>query len=275
MFDIVVYKAHYNSKLDRVLRAFAAGIPGHVNATMGDLRKPKKSKYAVIFGLVKKTYKPTHLKKAVIDLVGLKNVIVLESAFLKRKKYWAAGFGGIHGGADFRAEGKPLDRWKLLDIEPKPWQRRIDGPMVVCGQLPRDTNVQHFDYISWCQETVEYYRSRRIPVVFRPHPRINEPNVYGIPESLFDTNPKLATTLQTARAVVLWNSTSGIDAMLQGVPVIAMGKDALSAPIASTDLDPGKLVYPDRTPLLAKIGYAQWTLNEMLSGKTWKHLMGD
>ena len=273
--DVVVYSAHYNPKLDRVLRAFAYGIPRSLNARIGDMRRPVQSKYAVIFGLVKNSYKPTHLKKPIIDLVGIENTIVLESAFVLRKKYFAAGFGGIHGGADFKSDGKPLDRWKLMEVDVQPWQRRPEGYMLVCGQLPRDTNVQNTDHIGWCQKVVRYYRKIGVPVLFRPHPRSDDPMVYEISPDLLDTNKKISQSLSKARAVVTWNSTSGIDAMLAGVPVIAQGQDSMAGLIASLDLDPDKLIYPDRTPLLAKIGYAQWTLREMMDGLAWKHLMGN
>lgn len=273
-FDVIVYRAHYNPKLDRVLRAFYLGIPKNVHRHLGDLRQPKPSRYAVIFGLVKKSYKPTHLKQRVIDLVGMDNVIVLESAFVQRKTYFTAGFGGIHGAADFKDAGKPLDRWNNMSVTVKEWQKRPKGYMLVCGQLPRDTNVQHMDHIAWCQDTVDYYRARNIPVLFRPHPRMENPLDYGVPAELLDTNKKITQSLQHARAVVTYTSTSGIDAMLQGVPVIAIGRDSMSACIASNSLDPDSLIYPDRKPLLVRIGYAQWTMRELLTGKAWEHLVG-
>lgn len=265
---VIVFMPWYNKKLQKPMRAFASGIP---NCEIRDVRQYEDCDIAVIFGLVKKTYSATHTKEVILKKHSGRSLIVMESAFYNRKKYFAIGFSGIHGSADFRSEGASLDRWESMNAPVQPWSNRPKGPMVVCGQLPRDTNVQHTDHVDWCKKTVGYYLKNKIPVLFRPHPRCDDPEIYGVNEKLWDRR-KLKHTLKEARGVVIWNSTSGVDAVIAGVPVIAQSHDALSFPVASSTLNPDYLIRPDRDKLFAKIGYAQWTLAEMKEGLPWLHL---
>jgi len=264
-----VYLPGYNEKLKAVLEAFAEGIPGAELRAMDDYAP---SDIAVIFGLVKDSYPQTWPKREILERHEGRSLIVVESAFTLRGQYYAIGFGGIHGGADFRNEDSPNDRWQQMRVRTKRWQRRPKGaPVIVCGQLPRDTNVQETDHIGWVNDTVDYYLERDIPVRFRPHPRIHDPRVYGIPEALWDQQ-KLGKTLKEARCVVTWNSTTGVDALIAGVPVIACGYGSVSRPMASDRLDPDFLRFPSRRQFFANLGYAQWTLDEMREGLPWRHL---
>src|SRR3546814_290696 len=141
---------------------------------------------------------------------------------LKRREYWAVGFGGVAGNAMFRAPyskegGNPLDRWEALGIPFEPWQVRKDGPLVVCGQLLRDTQVQHVDHARWCRETVDQLRRAGHRVLFRPHPKEDHPTVYGVLRRLLDARP-LPEVFAEAKCFVTWNSTTATEAAVAGVP---------------------------------------------------------
>jgi len=264
---VIAYAPQYNEKHTDVLTAFADGAGGKVRW----LEEYEPCDVAVIFGLVKYSFRPTWEKLAILNHHRCRSLIVIESGFTLRGQYWAIGSGGIHGNADFRADNAPDDRWGAMDVDTLPWQRREDGPVIVCGQLPRDTNVQDTDHIRWCRDTVDYYLSKDIPVLFRPHPRIKDASVYGVPEELHDRG-KIWRSLETARCVVIWNSTTGVDALINGVPVIACGHGAMAAPMSSSELDLDKLRYPSRQQFFASLGYSQWTLEEMREGLPWRHL---
>ena len=266
---VIVFEPWYDEKHQMVLRAFAEGA----NAEVRDIRKYEPCDIAVIFGLVKKSYKPTWTKQNVLDRHKGKSLIVVESAFQKRGQYWTVGFGGIHGDANF---GKPrgLDRWRKLEIPLKPWKTKTDGPVLVCGQLPHDTNVQDTDHIGWCQKAVAFYENQGIDVRFRPHPRISNVNMYGIGDGLIQRGP-LDKALEKASCVVAWNSTTGVDAIIAGVPVIACGENSFSRDLAAHHLGdyPSGLKRMNRNDWLAKLGYAQWNRKELESGECWRHLM--
>ncbi len=266
---VVVYTPGYNETLTNVLTAFAEGIPG---AEIHDQSDYVPADVAVIFGVFKQAYKPTWTKKIIMDHHSGRSLIIVESAFIRRKRFYQIGLGGFAGGADFRNDDVPMDRWEAISVPSKPWQKRPDGQVVVMGQLPRDTSVQSTNHIRWCQETVRYYEAQGLPVVFRPHPRIDNPDVYGIDPALWDER-KLIHSLREARVFVTYNSTTGVDGAVKGVPVIACDKGSMAWPVSHHQLrDIHRLQYPSRHKWLAGLGYAQWTLDEMREGMPWRHL---
>jgi len=272
---VIVYAPDYNAKHALILRSLAEGIPGSEVRSLGDY---SPSDVSVIFGVVKRSFSHTHAKQPIIDASnrGESRLIVVESAFILRGKYWNVGWGGINGAANFRVGPKtPSDRWELLrdrGVRTSPWSRCPQGRVVVCGQLPWDTNVQDVDHLGWCRETVQWFQDRGIPVVFRPHPRMHNPDDYGIDRSLWNTE-KIRKCIFGARAVVVWNSNSAVDAAIMGVPVIACSPDSIARSIASRRLhDIYRLRCPSRRRWLAGLAYSQWSLDEMAEGLTWRHL---
>lgn len=267
---VVVYENWYNPKHVEVARAFAEGVDGSV---LRDVRRPMRCDVAVIFGLVKRSYPVTHAKASIIEQHKGRRLVVIESAFLIRDSHYSVGFGGINGLADFNAEGVPPDRWLGFGLKSKRWIDR-DGPVVVCGQLPWDTNVQDVDHPLWCRRAVEFYADRGDEVWFRPHPKIKErETLYRMPRGVTINRGPLKPMLARARAVVVYNSNTGVNAAVAGVPVVACARSAMSWPVASHGFE-AELKRPSRTAWLAKLGYSQWSLNEMRRGDPWRHLMG-
>jgi len=269
---VAVYLPKYNEGHQKILECFATGIPGAKVRWLEDF-KPD-SDVAVIFGWYKYAFGLTMAKKKIVDhYLPKQKLIVIESAFLKRKEYYQIGWNGFAGGADFKNKGVPLDRWKSLDIPVLPWQKRKDGLIVVCGQLPRDTQVQDVDHLAWCKATFDWYQKRfGDRVVFRPHPRNETPGEYGIDPKYFDIR-KLRAVFKEARLVVTWNSTTGTEAAVAGIPVVACNPGSMAWPVSQSVLSDIP-IYPDRKEWLAGIGYAQWTPAEMRCGLPWRHLSG-
>lgn len=265
---IIAFEPHYNERHRTVLRALAAGIGAEVR----DMRDYAPCDVAIVFGAYKRSYPPTWPKAEILERHTGRSLLMVESAFVRRGEYWAIGWGGFAGNADFNLTGdEPMDRWDALGVKSKPWRRR-EGPVVVCGQLPHDTQVQDVDHVGWCRMAVDYLRGRGYPVLFRPHPRCRDPDVYGIADSLFDTR-KMRATLAEARAVVTWNSTSCVDALVAGVPVITCHPSSIGWPVARHRLeDIDDLRFPSRRRWLAGLGYSQWNLDEIREGRPWDHL---
>jgi hypothetical protein len=163
----------------------------------------------------------------------------------------------------------------MLGIPTRPWQYRPDGAVVVCGQLPRDTQVQDVDHVRWCAHMVKKLQRMGERIIFRPHPRQKDASVYGVPKGLIDRR-KMAQSLDDAKCVVTWNSTSSVDALIQGVPAITIHPSSIAYPVAQHKLDAvRRLRYPSRSQWFAGLGYAQWTLDEMREGLPWRHLNDD
>lgn len=267
---VVIFEPGYDAGHRQVLRAFADGIPG---AVVRPVEQFEPCDVGVIFGGVSKRFKHTWSKQKVMDRAG--RFIMIESAFIQRGRYHQIGWGGAAGHADFNTgPDTPLDRWETIIHTTKchPWQSRPNGPVVVCGQLPRDVQVQDVDHVGWCRKTVDHFQRQGVNVWFRPHPKVNNIADYGVPSKFIDTRP-LAEVLDVARCFVTWNSTSGTDAAVAGVPVVAMDRGSMAWPVAAHQLDDLSHM-PDRSEWFAGLGYSQWTIEEMREGKPWRHLMG-
>lgn len=269
---VVCYEPYYAKAHQRALRAFAAGIPG---AEVRDVRDYVKCDVAVVFGgHSKRFFKVTKEKHAIIKRhLPTRTLIVVEAGFLLRPDYVQIGWNGIGGHANFRTKGVPGDRWEDLmrrGITPRKWSDRPRGPVVVCGQVPHDVQVQNSDHVAWCRETVKHYLEKGSRVLFRPHPKVENADKYGVDPGLVDRRP-LKDVMAEASLFVTFNSTVGVEAAIAGVPVVAMDKGSMAWAVSSHGLD-DEPYRRGRRAWLFSLAYSQWNHEEMARGLPWRHL---
>jgi hypothetical protein len=263
-----------NEQENVVLKAFYDGCPESKELVTGFDYKP--SEVAVIMGVYKKRVPISYPRGNVFRQQRSKNldVVVLETGYINRgdgvNHHYAAGLNGLNGRADFKNEGMPSDRAEKLKVELKPY--RQGRYVLLCGQVPWDASVQDSDHQIWLQASLERLRSyTEREVVFRPHPLARK--AYG-PLDCPVSNRSLQEDLADAHAVVTFNSNTGVDAALAGVPVFAMDHGSMCWAIANKSLIaidvPNK---PDRSHWLNDLAYCQWTPAEMSNGDAWRHLL--
>lgn len=268
--DVRVYLSKNESE-NHVLRSFYDGCSGSKTLTTLDDYKP--SDIAVIFGTFKKNV-PISIPRGRVEekqrIRGLQT-INLETGYINRgagpDNYYAAGWNGINGRADFRNRGMPADRaarWSMAD-----W--REGETVMLCGQVPWDASVDFSNHLKWLIEAAAILQAlTRREIVFRPHPLAKIPNLLGC---TYSWGVPIEDELTRAHCVVTFNSNSGVDAILAGVPVFAFDIGSMVYSLASKNWAtleaPRK---PDRTQWLNDISYAQWTPQEMANGQTWRHL---
>lgn len=259
-----VYTPHYNAEHARVLRALAEGIP---SAVIADARDYQLSDIAVIYGLCKSAVPATAPKGEIIRR-HKGPLLVVDSGYVHRDRYWAVGWNGLNGRAEFGNGGMPGDRWIKLNVDMAPWRAGGRYALVI-GQVPWDATVQHTDHPAWCRETVAALLAAGHEVRFRPHPKA--PNAkYSVPAQYVSTR-HLADDLAGAERVVTYSSNAGVEAVIAGVPTVAA--DIGSMAWAVTGRDPvGPVPTPDREQWAASLAYTQWTLAEMASGEAWAHI---
>lgn len=266
---IIAFEPDYNPDHRRILRYLAKGIPGCEVRTLGDY---EECDIAVIFGGHKYAFSKTAPKCEIMRLHKGRRLLCIEEAFVRRGDYYQIGWGGFAGHADFNNADVPGDRWRSMGVKVADWQHNEDGHIVVMGQLGRDVQVQDTDHYGWCRATVGALQARGERVLFRPHPKEPGNKIYGVPSSVVHTGT-MAQALEGAKSVVTWNSTSAVDAVLAGIPAVAMDSGSIAYPIAGHTIDDAITPsYPDRSQWLAGLGYSQWTLDEMADGKAWAHL---
>lgn len=259
---------------DRVLEAFYNGCPEKKQLLQFGDYEP--SDVAVIFGVYKSKVPASWERGRVFRQQREKNldVVVLETGYVNRgdgeDHHYAAGFNGLNGRADFRNEGMPSDRWNALGVSLKPYRR--GEHIILCGQVPWDASVDHVDLKWWLLDAASRIRMNSWrKIIYRPHPLARKaiPEIYGCETS---TVP-LSEDLKDAHAVVTFNSNSGVEALIDGVPVFAFDEGSMVWNVANSDMkelhDPKT---PGRQQWANNLAYCQWTPAEMQGGMAWKHL---
>jgi hypothetical protein len=199
--------------------------------------------------------------------------IVVEGGFIRRVMtkrgprpwsdienfYFGVGWKGIGGKAYFLNDNMPSDRFDDLNVGIKPWRIKQDGPVVLCGRVPKDKLIQVRD---------EILSKTDRQVIYRPHPASPD----TCPDLPTD-NSSLEEMLSKAYAVAGYGSTILVDAAMEGVPIFLLDGNSVARPIANTSLDTlhsPKL--PKRHQWLCNLAYAQWNVNEIAQGLAFKHL---
>lgn len=267
MTDIVVYRTD-KPWAEPKLEAFIKGLRVHGQAyeqrSSGNWRA---SDLAVVWG---------HRDFALHEFQRFHGgrYLVLERAYIgdihARRRWTSIGYDGLNGNADFCNSDSPSDRWDehfagLL----KPWKSE-GGYAVVMGQVGGDASIIGINMRAWYEEAVANLTAEwKLPVVFRPHP--SDPNV-PVPYGAAKQAGELADCLAGARVVATYNSNTGVDAVLAGVPTIARDSGSMVWGLAAYDYDHCAL--PSRVQWAANLAYTQWLEEEIVSGEAWEHLKG-
>lgn len=278
--DIVVYKRDNEINLKKGLsnKVTHAFIQGLRNLNL-DVEVRRESDYrisdvAVIFGQYKSVFhKKTLPKKRIYDKHPIKRLITLEVGFIRRKEFFHVGIGGINGRAYFPLGNINPERFNMLEREMKPWHG--GDYILLTGQVPWDSTVQHVNYKQWVHDIVvkiREYTDR--PIHWRPHPlqkkavNVTEEfrELYGVKNS----TGSLQEALAEAHACVTFCSNSSVDAVLAGTPVFVSDRNAITYPIANKDISliEHPLLIP-REKFLNKLAHCQWSVQEMIDGVFW------
>jgi hypothetical protein len=249
-----VYLPRENKEHIETLLAFQEGSGAEIKG----INDYEPSDVAIIFGIGKKGIPVSFPRAKVFN--GQKATggitIVIEKGYIRRDEYYAVGINGLNNRAYFNNLNSPGDRFKELGVELK---SGTDGYTLLCGQVPHDASVQNVLIDDWYQKII-----KSLDVVFRPHPlfHVEPPGVEVSQKSLEDD-------LEGAGRVITYNSNTGVDAALRGLPVYAEDKGSMVYDIASQDLQDIHL--GDRTQWANNIAYSQWTPEEMARGLPWNH----
>lgn len=200
---------------------------------------------------------------------GARRVLVMERGHVQPRTEWTSiGWGGIVRHAVYPAAKDGGARWRrhFGDYE-KPWRIR-SGPVLLCGQVEGDASLGSLNIKHWASSVAEDLRSRGHLVVYRPHPNMIARGVMWHPPGTGFSCAPLAEDLAMASAVVVHTSTTGVEAVLAGVPTVTTSPAAMAWPVAShTLLD---LTHtPDRTQWMHDLAWTQWTSSEIESGEAW------
>lgn len=195
-----------------------------------------------------------------------RDIILIDKGYTRDPYFRVSvnGFQPLH----YMAQSRPDDRWRKLGMRIHPIRQGQSGVVLIDGGSNKYALWAGLgDWIQWGRETVAWARMRQSsPVVYRPRPSHNPP-----PEDMgceISTGP-LADDLRRARLVITHGGNLGFDAIVHGIPVIALGP-TIAKPLDSVRLDaPVLFTNRQRWQWLADLAYCQWTVAEYASGEAW------
>jgi hypothetical protein len=212
--------------------------------------------------------------------------------------HYRVGVGGyLNGQGKFYNESSldpdRLDQFiKSGIISPFPgWKDHNRGSILILCQLLGDSSMRGQRVTEWLADTVESIRSRTSrPIAIRLHPGMSvkaRSEFFGEMGSMILSNYEkitwrngLSTTLEkdlsNAGVCVTYTSGSAVDAVLAGVPVIALDEGNFAWPISSHSLleldSPHLAKSKDVNSWLLRLANSQWSVEEMYNGRVWQHL---
>lgn len=189
-------------------------------------------------------------------------VLVAENAYVHGRhdggSYYALAIHAHNGAGQWHIGGP--ERWQALGVELKPW--RTEGKHILVAPN-RDFGMRGFIMPTrWGEQTAEALRkATKLEVRLRLHPGNNRPAV------------PLEDDLRDARAVVIWSSSVGVKALIEGIPVICMAPWWICK--SATSAEPGAPVVMDdrREKAMHALAWSQWAVDEIKSGIAFEHLL--
>lgn len=150
----------------------------------------------------------------------------------------------------------PADRWKKLNIEPKPWQK--SGKHIVIA-APSKTYTRFHRIENWLEETLDTIaRITGRQLVIRHKEQV--------------LTREILRDLDGAHCLVTHGSIAAVEAAFYGCPVF-VNPDSAAALVGKTNLkEIEKPAYPDRERWLHALAYSQWNETELVDGTLWRQM---
>ena len=260
-----------NPQENVVIEAAFEGCPVEKRITNFDNYEP--SEVAVVMGVYKKRVPISFQRGLVIRQQQSKGLdcLILETGYINRgagpDNHYAFGWNGLNGRADFRNKGMPADRAEKLRVKLRSW-RETGSYFLLCGQVPWDASVDFTDHVKWLHAMSCKLLEGKRRVIFRPHPLAKIPPIDGCDYS----SRTIEEDLEDAFCSVSFNSNSGVDSILAGVPAFSYDVGSMIHPVSAHDFRFDHPLRCDRAQWLYDIAYAQWLPSELRSGEAWEHI---
>lgn len=169
------------------------------------------------------------------------------------------------------------ERWEALKLKPSPQRKSgpIDSIVLALSSQKYCTFHGLGDATDYAAGLARQCRSQsRRPIIYRPKPSWHD--FKPIEGTRLSRPPEyLPSILETAHVLVTHGSSAAVDAIIQGVPAIALGECAAS-PVAGKSVedvrDPPFPSDDQREQWLANLAWCQWSVRELQSGEAWAFL---
>jgi len=232
------------------------------------------------------------LRKQVAQNTHNKHTIIVDSNLfnynlgkLYHKHYSRYSMDGVFPttGNYFRDKADP-NRWQQisrdLNLSLKDW-RTAGNHILLCTQRNGGWSMNGLDVMTWVEQTVRTLRKYTDrPIVVRGHPGDKNARTYLKPSRnsswTLSRNEKIVDDFRNAWAVVTYNSSPGVAAAIEGIPVFVTDPTpqiSQAYEVANTDLkDIENPATPERLSWVEKLSMCHWKFEELSSGVAWAHM---
>lgn len=195
-------------------------------------------------------------------------VVILERGYLgdRMHEWTSVSLGGeLNGRARFGPCRDNGERFRSI-ASLAPWQ---DGNRaIILGQCPGDMSVQGWNVVDTYLATNDELVQRGWDVLYRPHP-VDPVLVPGVPMQ----DPKevpIEAAFEGCGLAFTISSNSAVDALLAGVPTVAVDDRSMAWEVTTRGLDPIQI---PREKWAHHLAWKQWRRSEIEAGDAWAALM--
>jgi len=208
---------------------------------------------------------------------GGRTIIMEVGYFGDRLNALSFSVDGLHGMGNFvpgQDHHMPLDRWDATGLEIAPWRDCEGKPILIAGQTPGDAQMAGINPIEWAAKAAVKLRDAGCSrLLYRPHPNSRKGAANVQAETV---EGDLLGTLRMASCVVTYSSNIAVDALLYGVPVIAVSDGSMAREVTSSGiLAAMEPPLYDRTQWAHDLAYCQWSHDETAAGDAWEFLTSE
>ena len=275
-------------------------------------KKIEKCDIAIIWGISQKVRPLTKYRNDIIKFqkINGNKIIILETGFIQRDKYYSISFNNFVGLGNY-GNININDNSRLLKILPNYSKiiKKNGDNILICGQLPWDTVLQDINYFEWLKNIINKLRRyTKRNIIFRHHPLLYG-NYKNTKEVIFNENKNKRFTkykmlknfidlhlflknnnvilsenndlyddLQNIKCLIVYNSTTSVEALLNGIPFFTFSKHAVLYDISNNNITNENIenpYFPNNNIIkqfLIKISFYQWNLNEIEKGLPFNRL---
>jgi len=176
------------------------------------------------------------------------------------------------------------NRWlqisRDLNITLKDW-RTNGNYILLCTQRNGGWSMKGLDVMQWVEQTVKTIRNYSDrPIVVRGHPGDKNTKLYLKPGRkstwTLSRNEKIVDDFRNAWAVVTYNSSPGVAAAIEGIPVFVTDPTpqiSQAYEVANTNLKNIEIPEtPERLAWVEKLSMCHWKFEELSSGVAWANM---
>lgn len=201
-------------------------------------------------------------------------VLIMERGYLGNRFLWTSlAWNGLNGKGEFAPSPDDKGDRFCQHHSLSPWRSSPGEYVLLMGQVPGDASLQGRNLMPWYEQTArQAEQAYGLPVVFRPHPNAERKGLRQNVPGTSRTSRELAQDLQKAHVVITYNSNSAVDAVVAGVPAVAVDQGSMAWPVVGQSV--GEFTKPDRAKWAKELAWKQWLLEEISSGAALTAFLG-